>query len=243
MKAFLVRVGIDSESGHWNAPINTQTFEFAYIPIPESQPIKPGYEISYQQFKPVCSNLGKEIKEKLNKQFAHLDPDFSQLTYGDQGNRGAPLIKLLKGDLVAFYGAFKPTNIDCGKTGGLIYALFGLYVVERVTFARQVDETICNMNAHTRRQTIDNTDIIVVGQKGKSGRFKKAIPIGEYRKEPGRQVSQYYVAPQYLEEWGGLTVQNGWIQRSATLPEFKDPVKFYSWFNKQDVTLIERNNE
>jgi hypothetical protein len=36
MRAFLVRVAIDSTYGHWNGPVDPQTGRFVYMPIPEA---------------------------------------------------------------------------------------------------------------------------------------------------------------------------------------------------------------
>ncbi len=34
MKALLVRIGVDQAFGGWNAPVNPDTGEFLYVPIP-----------------------------------------------------------------------------------------------------------------------------------------------------------------------------------------------------------------
>jgi hypothetical protein len=41
---------------------------------------------------------------------------------------------------------------------------------------------------------------------------------------------------------GGLTVDNGYIQRSAVPPLFRNAERFYHWFQKQKVTLMNTNN-
>jgi hypothetical protein len=45
-----------------------------------------------------------------------------------------------------------------------------------------------------------------------------------------------------LDAWGGLDVNDGYIQRSARLPEFKNAAKFYRWFLAQNPELVARNN-
>ena len=42
--------------------------------------------------------------------------------------------------------------------------------------------------------------------------------------------------------WGDLNVRDGYLQRSARLPEFKNPDKFYRWFKGQKVLLLNRSN-
>jgi hypothetical protein len=91
------------------------------------------------------------------------------------------------------------------------------------------------MNAHTRRR-INSDDVIVEGQMGKSGRLLQCIPIGEYRDK------SYRVRKDLLKVWGGISVKDGYIQRSAMPPTLKNPTKFMRWFKHQKPFLIERNN-
>ena len=53
---------------------------------------------------------------------------------------------------------------------------------------------------------------------------------------------QYRVKSNLLTEWGGLEVNDGWLQRSACLPKFKDTKSFLKWFYKHKPTLIAMNN-
>ena len=41
MRAYLVRIGVDQAFGEWNAPMNPETREFVYVPIPETRPMRP----------------------------------------------------------------------------------------------------------------------------------------------------------------------------------------------------------
>ncbi len=41
---------------------------------------------------------------------------------------------------------------------------------------------------------------------------------------------------------GGLDVRDGWLQRSANPPAFKDAARFLRWFRKQRPRLIAQNN-
>ena len=58
MEALLVRVGIDSgqKNGKWNAPVNPDTNEFAYVPIVESpsSQIEREYRTGYEGFFKLC---------------------------------------------------------------------------------------------------------------------------------------------------------------------------------------------
>ncbi len=243
MKALLVRIGIDHEYGAWNAPVETKSRRFVYVPIPESQvPLKPLVRL-YDEVVPSLKSFSQEIglphdygtslPQNLLGRPMHLDPDFEYLTYGDnEADRGVKLKKFVKDDLVVFYAGLRPV----GTHTGLMYALVGLYLVEEVVAARDVPKLRWHENAHTRKREIGEPDIIVRAQKGKSGRFERAMPIGEWRNRA------YRVTEKLLESWGGLDVKDGFIQRSIVPPSFLKPNRFYGWFQEQDVTLVAGNN-
>jgi hypothetical protein len=215
--------------------VNPDTREFVYVPIPEEKEVYPGYEKPYKQFEVSCQNLGANLPRQLVEyKSTHLDPDFSNLTYGDEKQRGKPVWGLKNGDIVAFYASLRPIPTKpCGQK--LIYAMIGLYVVDKVIPAEKIPEKEWDKNAHTRRNP-DKTDIVVFAKSGLSGRLEQCILIGEFRDKA------YRVTHELLDKWGGLSVKNGWIQRSAKLPCFHDPERFYEWFKKQNIGLVARNN-
>ena len=45
-----------------------------------------------------------------------------------------------------------------------------------------------------------------------------------------------------LNSWGGLSVKDGFIQRSAVPPALIRPSQFLDWFQKQAIQLVESNN-
>jgi hypothetical protein len=164
----------------------------------------------------------------------HLDPDFACLTYGDVGSRrGAGMVDMAAGDLLAFYAGLRPVH-PCADT--LVYALVGLYVVRDVTPVADVPPDRWPENAHVRRAELGPTDIVVRAEPGVSGRFDRCLPIGE------RRAGAYRVRPDVLAAWGGLSVKDGYIQRSAVPPAFTRPERFLRWLGKQDVQLLSRNN-
>jgi len=252
--AILVRVGIDqtemlgvdqtTKCKGWNAPVNPKTGEFAYVPILETgghdgeKKIRPGYKVSYEQFKAPCENLGMKLPPRFDDEPAHLDPDFRYLTYGDEYKKAAQLEKLglVENDMLAFYAGLSPPNAGPRE---LIYALIGLYVlVDKPIHAEGIKEDWYR-NAHTRREPKED-DIVFFGKEGKSGRLEKCIPIGEYRLDKGG----YYVEKELCRIWGGLS--SDYLQRSGGLPRFCDPEKFYEWFRKEcqkrNIRLVKRNN-
>lgn len=239
MRALLVRVGADQSEGGgwWNAPINSFTGEFAYVPIPEAFPIRRGFSKPYRLTATFVQRLGVVLPKNLERSNMHLDPDFDHLTYGDRGDngcRGAQIKeKLGPRDLLVFYAAFTDVN----PNPPLVYAIIGLYVIESIIPAATVQKLSWHENAHTRRVLeSDATDVIVRAKPGVSGRLVTCLPIGEFRHRA------YRVTRPLLKHWGGLSVKDGFLQRSARLPEFLDAQAFYDWFKSQCPVLLARNN-
>jgi hypothetical protein len=233
MNGLLVRVGIDSTDGCWNAPMQLSSGEFAYITITETKPLRNGMARKYNEFISVAARYGERLPEPLLDQPTHLDPDFDELTYGDQGQRGRRISSLLTAsDLLAFFAALRPAD---GPKRPLIYALIGLYVIKEIVPAKSVPRSRWAENAHTRRVPGDG-DIIVRAKPGVSGRLCRCIPIGELRD------GVYRVRNDLLDTWGDLDIKDGYIHRSVRLPAFHDAAKFYRWFLAQKPELVAENN-
>ena len=245
MKAILVRIGVDQTYGHWNAPVDSESCQFVYVPIPERSGtlFQPGLERRYAEVLPTLrcfsTHYGLELERDLGfprrllSHAMHLDPDFELLTYGDNGDkRGAEIKNLTEGDLLVFYAGLQSVR----PSQELVYALVGLYVVDDVVLARDVSPERWRENAHTRKLKIGLPDIVVRAKPGISGRLARCIAIGEWRDRA------YRVRRNLMKSWGGLSVNDGFIQRSAQPPRFLDPGKFYRWFLKQNVSFVANNN-
>ena len=164
----------------------------------------------------------------------HLDPDFRNLTYGDSGTRrGKCLVGLQPGDAVVFYAGLRPVTTCVHR---LVYAPVGLYRVREIARAGSVISSRYSENAHTRCIGTEPADVIVRADENNSGRLTRCIPIGEFRERA------YRVQSPILESWGGLSCKNGYLQRSAVLPSFKDPEKFLVWFAQQKPEFVASNN-
>ena len=174
MTGLLVRVGIDSTDGNWNAPYDPATGEFAYVTITEVRPLRPGFARLYDEFVPALSRFKMSLPDRLRGLPTHLDPDFSTLTYGDQGRRARQIGDLGAGDLLAFFASLRDT-----RSANLVYALIGLYVIDQIVSAQTIDGNRWSENAHTRRVPVAD-DIVVRARTSVSGRLEKCIPIGEY---------------------------------------------------------------
>lgn len=239
LKAILIRVGIDQTFGNWNAPCNPKTREFVYIPIPQDKPNIQGLEKFYADHAisalhdfSTRNKINISLPDHLEKKRMHLDPDFSHLSYGDTANRGRRLLNFRENDIVVFYSGLRSIYGE----SKLIYALTGLLVVQSIEQVRNVHPKDFNNNAHTRNIHNTDSDVIVRGKLGISGRFERYIPIGEYRNR------SYRVNRDLLKEWGNLNVKDGWIQRSVNPPLFLEPEKFVKWYKNQSPTLIASNN-
>ena len=258
MQAVLVRVGIDQTYGTMNAPVNPATLEFAYVPIPEDEgktdkdgikkkPIREveGCKITYEQFKKACSKFDKNLPSSLltEGKYAHLDPDFKYLTYGDESIKATQLrnLKLSEGDLLIFYSALEPINDD--RSCHLCYAIIGFYEIKETKDATDIPPEQWKINAHSRREPKKGDDIVFIGKKGKSGRLSKCIPIGEYRPNE-KGIYGYYLRKEPEYKWGGLTSLR--LVLSYPIPRFKEPERFYNWLQREmesrKIDLKEENN-
>lgn len=245
MKALLVRIGVDQAYGGWNAPVDAKG-RFVYVPIPEKRgtAFHPGLERGYGEVLPALERFCRahdrdlhgdlRFPQELLKHPMHLDPDFECLTYGDVGSRrGAEMVNMAEGDLLVFYGGLRPVHV-CEHR--LLYALMGLYVVEDVVPVASVLPQHWYENAHVRKVKLGLTDIVVRAKRGVSGRFDRAISIGEWR------GGAYRIRRHILNAWGGLSVKDGFVQRSAVPPVLNDPTQFLRWFRRQRIQIEARNN-
>jgi hypothetical protein len=235
MRGLFVRVGADQTDGGgwWNAPVNSITREFAYVPIPESYEIRSGFAKPFSAITGALQKFGARLPAHLGKLNMHLDPDFLHLTYGDQGERAKQISKLGNGDLLVFYAGLADTNAN----PRLVYAIVGVYVIDEIVPANKIPNDRWNENAHTRRVLGPAANDVVVRAKPKvSGRLATCIAIGEFRDRA------YRVTRPLLKQWGGLSVRDGYLQRSARLPEMLNAEGFYDWFLSQSVALLARNN-
>jgi hypothetical protein len=141
-------------------------------------------------------------------------------------------LTLIGGDLLVFYASLADIH-----TKALVYAIIGLYVIEDIFLATNLPLAERHTNAHCRRDLEPHAqDLIIRGRPGVSGRLVRCIPIGNYREKA------YRVRPDILDEWGGLSVKNGYLQRSARLPRFLDPKRFQKWLNFRKPVWVQTNN-
>lgn len=241
-KGLLMRVGIDQskETGGYNAPINPITNDYFYLPIKQgNDQFKPGLETGYKNLYPFFKSWSQRNKpdiqfpQHLNNETCHLDPDFEFSTYGDQETgRGLRVAELKEWDFIVFFASFNPIK-HCEHK--LIYALFGIMVVDNIVKVRDIPESDHHKNAHTRIMNRNDEHLVVFAKPSLSGRFDRAIPIGEFRNR------SYRVKNEILDAWGNIGVNDGFIQRSVCPPWFEEPELFLKWLESQQVKLINNN--
>jgi hypothetical protein len=234
VKGILVRVGVDLTAGGWNAPVDPDTLEFAYVPIPDG-PQRRDLATPYAMVGGAVQRFpAATLPAPLLGRPMHLDPDFAHLTYGDDGERrGRGLARLAPGDFLAFFAGLRPTR---RIEHTLLYALIGFYRVREVVRASSVPRARWGENAHTRRVERSPADVIVRAEPRGSGRLRRCIPIGEWRD------GCYRVRADLLEGWGHLSCRDGYLQRSAVPPSFRDPGRFLAWFASREPRLVTANN-
>lgn len=229
-QGLMVRVGIDATDGQWNAPVRRSSGEFVYVPITEVRRFR-CQPTMFDEFEPALTRFGSLLPDHLVGTAAHLDPDFSTLTYGDRGQRAKSIAQLKSGDFLVFYASLRATH---EAESPLLYSLVGYYEIAEIVAAKDIPMARWAENAHTRR--LPGEGEIVVRATSNSGRLRYCIPIGEYRNRA------YRVRRYILTAWGGLSVKDGFLQRSARLPRFLEPRKFLEWFYSHASDLMPLNN-
>jgi len=162
MKGVLLRVGIDQTFGEWNAPVDPDTLEFVYLPIPDDlDSFHSGLEVTYDSFngdlqsfsEHRLSDIPLALPSTLIGKGCHLDPDFNELTYGDQPRgRGYKISVLEQGDFIAFFASLQPIR-PCEYK--LIYALIGVFFVKEVRHVRDVPKEQWHINSSYPSEDID----------------------------------------------------------------------------------------
>ena len=238
-RGILLRVGIDSKAGRWNAPCRNDG-RFCYVPIPDGSSSKrgPAFDRHYSEFEPYVKHFGVEWPFRLSGT-CHLDPDFSHLTYGDGNNRAQRIRDFLAaGDFIVFWSGLR--SVD---TGEIVCSIIGFYTISSIVNVSEVSPLDSHRNAHTRRNDkSDQGDVVVFANPAKSGRLWKHIPIGKFRDRAQR------VDRNLLDTWGNLEKgdgedwQDGYIQLSGAPPIFRNPTRFLRWFWARKPKLVHANN-
>ncbi len=236
----LLRVGIDSKDGKWNAPC-CKDGRFCYVPVTDDEPSDRGaaFDHYYSEFQPFVLNIGAKWPPHLTGT-CHLDPDFNHLTYGD-GNRGrGRRIRefLSAGDFIVFWAGLRSIETD-----EIVCSIIGFYTIAYVMNASDIGALDAHRNAHTRYvQSDDWSHVVVFAKPEKSGRLWKHIPIGRFRDGAQRVDRELLSAWGDLQKADGGDWGDGYITLSGQPPIFRNPDKFLKWFWSRKPKLVHANN-
>jgi len=223
-KAMLLRVGIDKSSDGVLSPIFSDgTFE--YIPLSE----KDDQTIEKRTFHDIIGVKGNKLSIYLPKKIArrkvHMDPEFTNFTYGDEGKKAIYLRKLSHNDLLVFYAGLKPYEGD--EYPEALYIIGYFTIKDVIDFENSKDEinrinnirTKFHHNSHPKRSNAQDM-VLVVGDPDKSKLLDNPIQISQ--KKLNKIGRKYHAVSPEMEALLGI---EGSIQRSI-------PPRFISEGNK-----------
>ena len=210
MKALLLRVGIDKGSGGTLGPIfDDGSFEF--VPIPERFPVT-GAPTYNDRIGRHGKRLASYVPPAIKNAPMHEDPEFITNTYGDATTKRYYLLRLVKGDLLAFYAGLRPFNAD--RDSEALY-IIGYFSVKRVSYFNSLSnqerhecQRAYRNNAHLKRQSTTDDLVIVAGERN-SRLLNTALLISE--KKPNRSGRLTDALSSEMETLLGIS---GFIQRS-----------------------------
>jgi hypothetical protein len=238
-RGILLRVGVDSKAGKWNAPCR-EDGRFVYVPIPAGKKSDRGraFDRYFSEFEPFVQQLGAKWPARLTGT-CHLDPDFNHLTYGDGGSRGQRIRKFLSaGDFIVFWAGLR-----CIESDEIVCSIIGFYTIASVMRACDVGSLDAHRNAHTRyRQSEEWQDVVVFANPERSGRLWKHIRIGGFRDGAQRVDRHLLRAWGDLEKADGGDWNDGYITLSGQPPILRRPEKFLKWFWGLKPRLVHANN-
>jgi hypothetical protein len=124
--------------------------------------------------------------------FAHVDPHWNDLTYGDvvSGARGSSLASAGVGDILLFWGLlWENRGIGwAGFTGDRAWYLFGAIRIEGIieggTRSRDVPRRFksrTSRNAHFIRGMVPYGHRVFIGERRYSSKFQRAVPLDFHR--------------------------------------------------------------
>lgn len=183
---------------------------------------------------PIIDSMPKSRRTKLGRIAIHCDPDFKHITYGDNpaNSRGKKVAELDPGDLLVFCPSLE--NYENSDHGRFVIGYFTVkqaYDFRKNDFEKAYDRTrkeimeeYKDQNAHfskafargawntnSREDVLNEYSkkndylVLVVGEKHKSGLFKKAIRLT--KRPMSSHAKDYYVMRQEIVRSLGLAKQ------------------------------------
>jgi hypothetical protein len=160
---------------------------FEYVPIPENPKKASSRSLRFSQISARSGgSLEQFVLPRFRSAFAHYDPEFETLTYGDPTKyKRGQLRRLTREDLLVFYAGLRPTE---QRTGSKLY-LIGYFMVEKVYEVTQQrpwpPPSVQHLwaNAHFRRNACDPGLVVVEGSPKASRLLRIAIPLSNQQQE------------------------------------------------------------
>lgn len=205
MRSVAINVGANTNAPGFRGPIFPDgTFE--YIPIPETEPIRPEATVPTYGDLTLQTDVGDVSGTPV-----HLDPTFagvhgsSTCTYGDpHGVKARPLLELQAGDFVFFYATLSKTSDGTESFAPWISPRWGAYIIGQFQLAcdpidgdgflqRSPEERQrFSENAHLKRDPFD-ASVLLYGDPSASMLYDVAIPLSgpEAGVDPNRLVTEF----------------------------------------------------
>jgi hypothetical protein len=249
MNLYLLRVGADitEAGGGFHSPIFND-YSYLFIPIPDSE-IIPNRALTYGSYRWNDRSVEKYLPATIKsvpsiKQTIHNDPEFNTFTYGSpryvKGKKGkqteknySRLKKLDKGDILAFYAAFR--NHECVNHPMNGYYFFSYIIIQRVIsypnpiLLSDADKQLVMNNHHYIHNYPDQ--VIVVGSKTESRVLDKAVLLSSSIRD--RRVANYYPGQSASMKLGGynrsLNLSSLRQISSSEAQSFKDYLDCYGF--------------
>ncbi len=211
MKAMLLRVGMDKGTDGTVAPLFSDG-SFFYIP-PSEWDSTSREERTYNTM--IGWNgcpLAMYLPPRVASRKPHDDPEFATYTYGDASAKRRYLLRLRKGDILAFYAGLQPLHSHVAA---------GLYLIGHLTVEQVIDFNTLDPqqvtqcfgrypnNAHAKRRVPADNLVIIVGDGTRSGLLRRAVRISEGRAMGNGRIGQ--ALSQKCEQLLGI---RGFIERS-----------------------------
>ncbi len=181
MKILFLRVGIDRGCGGTLSPLfEDGTFE--YVPIPDKEDmVAPDRGVRYNNL--LCRHGGTMERYAHQNCYAHYDPEFESMTYGEpNAPKRNQLLSLNHGDYLVFYAGFQGEQIEKGAC-----FVIGYFVVNAV-YLPPIDEAWppqslahLHRNAHFRRKSAEASLVVVEGDSRSSKLLNGAKQLSDNR--------------------------------------------------------------
>jgi hypothetical protein len=179
MRILFLRVGIDRGCGGTLSPI-FKSGEFEYVPIPENQNlVAPERGLKYSD---IPARHGGTLAPYVSRDsYAHYDPEFTTLTYGEPSEpKRSQILRLTNGDRLVFYSGFQGDGVARGTC-----FVIGYFIIKAIHEVSEWTEwppmALSHLwgNAHFRRLRERSSLVIAEGDQDRSRLLRKALPLSD----------------------------------------------------------------